>query len=104
MMTYRQIKRTMDILAGHKEDGENGYVMMWAEHDEHGIDYELSLLTDDEIIELAEMGWCWGCDDEGPDPDELDELFDFISHKVTDREKYIQLVRESDASGIYQIE
>ena len=103
-MTYKQLKRTFDILASHDEDGENGFVSMWAEHDEHGIDYDLSVLSDNEIVELAEIGWFFGSDGEMPDSDELEGVYDSIHNKVLDKERFVYLIRENIQEGLYKYE
>lgn len=78
MLTYRNLIRTFEIFAVHDGGLDNKCLRMWAEHDEHGISqYGMTPLTFEEVRELAEMGWHFGCDaDYDGDDRPLTELSD----------------------------
>lgn len=78
MLTYKNLIRTFEMFAAHDGGLEKECIRMWAEHDEHGISAgKLTKFSLEEIRELADMGWHFGCDDDYDGDDRpLTELSD----------------------------
>lgn len=60
-ITYKNLIETLEIAAKYDGGLDNNCWSMWAEHDEHGIDFK-ETPTADELRKLSKMGWLLGCD------------------------------------------
>lgn len=78
MLTYKNLIRTFEMFAEHDGSLDNECLRMWARHDEHGISAgRLPEFSLEEVKELAEMGWLFGCDNDYDGDDRpLTELSD----------------------------
>lgn len=96
-MKYKDLITTLEIAAKYDGGLDHECFTMWAEHDEHGIEFVNTPSTDD-LRKLAKMGWLLGSDAMYQQEDaELWENIDSLSD-----EQLVSLFERYN--GIYKLE